>query len=207
MNYLYWQEISHFLNDIDKEKILFEKSSMNTEAMENTRKKMTDLVDVLKSSLEQRMDKYHASLIIFPIVAAIDEKMQGYDYNSNKSKWMPLQKDFYAAYNAGEIFFKSLDEILDDPNIPNIVYQVNYTILKRGFQGKYKDSKTQINKYLDMLKDKIPRTSQNEIKATISKIPVVQPKKTWLKKWHCYSFSIAMAIATFGILTLLAHFS
>ena len=207
MNYLYWQEISHFLNDIDKEKILFEKSSMNTEAMENTRKKMTDLVDVLKSSLEQRMDKYHASLIIFPIVAAIDEKMQGYDYNSNKSKWMPLQKDFYAAYNAGEIFFKSLDEILDDPNIPNIVYQVNYTILKRGFQRKYKYSKTQINKYLDMLKDKIPRTSQNEVKATISKVPVVQPKKTWLKKWHCYSFSIAMAIATFGILTLLAHFS
>lgn len=207
MNYLYWQEISHFLNDIDKEKILFEKSSMSTEAMENTRKKMTDLVDVLKSSLEQRMDKYHASLIIFPIVAAIDEKMQGYDYNSNKSKWMPLQKDFYAAYNAGEIFFKSLDEILDDPNIPNIVYQVNYTILKRGFQGKYKDSKTQINKYIDMLKDKIPRTSQNEAKTITPKTPVIQPKKTWLKKWHCYSFSIGMAIATFGILILIAHFS
>ncbi len=207
MNYLYWQEISFFLNDIDKEKVLFEKSSMNTDAMENTRKKMTELVEVMKSSLEQRMDKYHASLIIFPIVAAIDEKMQGYDYNSNKNKWMPLQKDFYAAYNAGEIFFKSLDEILDDPNIPNIVFQVNYTILKRGFQGKYKDSKTQISKYLDMLKDKIPRPNTNERKAITPKTALVQPKKTWLKKWHCYSFSIAMAIATFGILTLFAHFS
>lgn len=207
MNYLFWQEISFFLNDIDKEKTLFEKSSMNTEAMENTRKKMTELVDVLKSSLEQRLDKYHASLIIFPIVAAIDEKMQGYDYSSNKSKWMPLQKDYYAAYNAGEIFFKSLDDILDDQNIPNIVFQVYYTILKRGFQGKYKDSKTQISKYLDMLKDKIPVSNQIDKKTSSANSPIMTQKKSWLKKWHCYSCSVGMAIAVFGILILFAHFS
>lgn len=206
MNYLYWQEISTFLNDIDKEKVLFEKGSMNAEAMENTRTKMTQLVEVMKSSLEQRMDKYHASLIIFPIVAAIDEKMQGYDYNSNKIKWTPLQKDFYAAYNAGEIFYKSLDEILDDPNIPNIVYQVYYTILKRGFQGKYKDSKTHIGKYLDMLKDKIPVVTSTEKKAASAHATALKPKKTWLKKWHCYGFSCVLALATFGLLSIIAQF-
>ena len=178
---------------------------MNADSLESTRTRMVNLVEVMKSSLEQRMDKYHASLIIFPVVAAIDEKMQGYDYTSGKTKWAPLQKDFYAAYNAGEIFFKSLDEILDDPNIPNIVYQVYYAMLKRGFQGKYKDSKTQIAKYMDMLKDKIPVINQTEKKVAAA-VNAAKPKKSWLKKWHCYSLSILLAAATFGMMTLLAKF-
>lgn len=204
MNYLYWQEISSFLNDLDREKQVFEKSAMTSESMENTRAKMMNLFEVLKSSLEQRMDKYHASLILFPMVAAIDEKMQSYDFNNTKVKWAPLQKDFYAAYTAGEIFFKTLDEILDEPNTPNIIYQVFYAMLKRGFQGKYKDSKTQINKYLDMLKDKIPVETAQDKK--ISKpIPQQQVKKPKLKRWHWYSLSVGLAAATFGILILIAH--
>lgn len=205
MNYLFWQEISFFLNDLDKERVVFEKSAMNAEAMDSARTKMTNLVEVMKSSLERRMDKYHASLIIFPVVAAIDEKMQGYDFNSSKVKWAPLQKDFYAAYNAGEIFFKSLDEILDDPNIPNIVFQVYYAMLKRGFQGKYKDSKTQIAKYLDMLKDKIPVISPVEKKAATN-LSVEKQKKSRYKSWHCYSVSVLMVLAVFGLLILSAKF-
>lgn len=204
MNYLYWQEISSFLHDLDKERQVFEKSAMTSESMENTRAKMMNLFEVLKSSLEQRMDKYHASLILFPMVAATDEKMQSYDYNSTKVKWAPLQKDFYAAYTAGEIFFKTLDEILDEPNIPNIVYQVFYAMLKRGFQGKYKDSKTQINKYLEMLKDKIPVEYTHDKKITRAP-PPVKSRVTRFKRWHWYSLSVVLAVATFGVLTLIAH--
>lgn len=205
MNYLYWLEISSFLNDLDKERILFEKNIITFESMEATRKKMTNLVENVKSSLEQRMDRHHASLIIFAIVAGIDEKMQGYDYETSKVRWAPLQKDFYAAYTAGEIFYKSLDEILDDPNIPNIVFQVYYTILKRGFQGKYRESKTQIAKYLDMLKDKIPVSSVN-IKKAEAQLAVTKTKQTKFKAWHYYGMSFACAAATFVALLLIAHF-
>jgi type VI protein secretion system component VasF len=131
--------------------------------------------------------------------------MQGYDFNTSKVKWAPLQKDFYAAYNAGEIFFKSLDEILDEPNIPNIVYQVYYTMLKRGFQGKYKDSKTQISKYLEMLKDKIPIPNTVE-KKVVTNIHVAKTKKTTLTKWRWYGLSVSLAVVTFGLLTLIARF-
>lgn len=204
MNYQYWLEISFFLRDIDQERNAFEKNSITPEAMENARKNMTDLADGLRSSLEKRLDKHHASLIIFSLVAAIDEKMQGYDYNTNKVKWTPLQKDFYAAYNAGEIFYKSLDEILDDPDIPNIVYQVYYSMLKRGFQGKYRDSKTQISKYLDMLRDKIPLVNHVENKAE-DVTPMMAPKRTNLKKWHCYGLSLTCAAVTFGLLFFIAR--
>lgn len=205
MNYLYWQEISFFLNDLDKERMTFEKNTITPESMENTRKKMTALVENLKSSLEQRLDKHHSSLIIFAIVAALDEKMQGYDYNTSKVRWAPLQKDFYAAYTAGEIFYKSLDEILDDHNIPNIVYQVYYAMLKRGFQGKYKDSKTQITKYLDMLKDKIP-VANVVAKKDVTNISSTKAKPATLKKWHYYGLSFSFVLITFVMLMFVAHF-
>ncbi len=205
MNYLYWQEISFFLNDLDKERITFEKTTITPESMESTRKKMSTLVENLKSSLELRLDKHHSSLIIFAIIASLDERMQGYDYNSSKVKWSPLQKDFYAAYTAGEVFYKSLDEILDDHNIPNIVYQVYYAMLKRGFQGKYKDSKTQIAKYLDMLKDKIPVANVTATKV-VTGSTVTQTKKAKLKKWHCYSLSFSLVLITFAMLMLIARF-
>lgn len=203
MNYLYWQEISFFLNAFDKEREIFEKSSMDARAMESTRTNIANTVEILKSSLEQRFDKYQASLILFPIVAGLDEKMQAYDYNSNKIKWDPLQKDFYSSYNAGEIFFKSLDDILDDPNIPNIVFQIYFAMLKRGFQGKYKDSKTQIAKYLEMLKDKIPVSNPVKKKITTN-ISNENQKKSWMKVWHCYSLSLVMVLMTFGVLKLFA---
>ncbi|MBA2368458.1 MAG: DotU family type IV/VI secretion system protein [Candidatus Protochlamydia sp.] len=203
MNYQYWQEISFFLNALDKERVVFEKGSMNAEGMENTRTKMMHTLETLKSGLEQRMDKYQASLVLFPIVAATDEKMQAYDYNSTKVKWPTLQKDFFSSNNAGEIFFKSLDDILDDPNIPNIVFQVYYAMLKRGFQGKYKDSKTQIAKYLDMLKDKVPVFVPLKKKST-AQLPSEVQKKSWIKKWHCYSLSLFLFLLTFGFLKVFA---
>ena len=110
MNYLYWQEISFFLNELDKEKAIFEKGNMHPEELENSRTTMLNTLESLKYSLEQRMDKYQASLVLYPIVAATDEKMGIYDHN-NKVRWSPLQKDFFSSYNAGEIFFKSLDDI------------------------------------------------------------------------------------------------
>ena len=194
MSYQYWQEISFYLDELDKEKAEFEKKPNTPEAMESTRKNMIAHMENLKASLEKQLDKHNVSLILFALVAAIDEKMQSYDYNAAKIRWAPLQKDFYAAYTAGEVFYKSIDEILDDSKTPNIVYQVYYAMLKRGFQGKYQDSKTQINKYLDMLKDKIPVTHSTPKAEAPQSLP---QKKRRLKKWHCYSLSASLFLLIF----------
>lgn len=198
MNYQYWQEISFYLDALDKEKAAFEKNPDTLESMEATRKAMGHLLENLRTGLEKQLDKHHTSLILFAIVAAIDEKMQGYDFNTFKARWTPLQKDFYSAYTAGEVFYKSIDEILDDPNTPNIVYQVYYAMLKRGFQGKYQDSKTQIAKYLDMLKDKIP-VAALAAKAEVQNTALPQ-KKRRLKKWHYYALSTSLFLFIFGAL-------
>lgn len=198
MSYQYWQEISFYLDELDKERANFEKNSDSPEAMDSTRKAMAALLENMRAGLEKQLDKHHTSLIMFAIVASVDEKMQSYHYNASKVRWVPLQKDFYSAYTAGEVFFKSIDEILDDPNTPNIVYQVYYAMLKRGFQGKYADSKTQINKYLDMLKDKIP-VSSSSMKSDAPST-AFQQKKRRLKKWHCYGLSACLFLLIFGVL-------
>jgi type IV/VI secretion system ImpK/VasF family protein len=156
MSYPLWQEISFYLSEIDKEKSLFEKQGFNPEAVEGMRKKISDFFDELKGSLEQKLDKNHASLILFALVASIDEDMQRVDYSHPKVRWNPLQKDFQGSYTGGEVFFNTIDHILDNPKVPSIVYEVFYFMLKRGFQGKYRESKTQLLKYIDLLKQKIP---------------------------------------------------
>lgn len=206
MNYQHWQEISFYLNELDRERIGFEKNAINEESIEPVRKKMMTLVEHLKTSLELRIDKHHTSLIIFAIVASVDERMQSYDYSESKVRWTPLQKDFYSAFNAGEIFFKSLDEILDDTNIPNIVYQVFYSMLKRGFQGKYRESKTQIAKYLDMLEDKIPTNHVENGKKEKENPSTFKQKEGFLKKWHYYCLSGTCCLIIFATLMLISRF-
>jgi type IV/VI secretion system ImpK/VasF family protein len=202
MNYQHWQEISFYLDELDKEKANFEKNPDTLESMEITRKAMVTLLEHLRTSLEKQLDKHHSSLILFAIVAATDEKMQNHHYSSFKVRWAPLQKDFYAAYTAGEMFFKSIDEILEDPNTPNIVYQVFYAMLKRGFQGKYQDSKTQIAKYIEMLKDKIPVASVTLKTEAPNSLP---QRKRRLKKGHYYCLSACLFLLVFGALFVLSN--
>jgi type IV/VI secretion system ImpK/VasF family protein len=184
MNFQYWQDISFYLNEIDKEKNAFSKAHITPDSLVARRKNIGHLVEQLKSDLEQKISKDHVSLILFAIVAGVDEQMQSFDYNHLKVRWVPLQKDFYSAYTAGEVFFRTIDEILENPTIPPLVHEVFYYILKRGFQGKYRDSKTQLQKYMDLLKDKIPA------KVLSQKTPLqeeVAPAKSNFKPWHYYA--------------------
>lgn len=200
MSFQHWQDISFYLNEIDKEKSLFSRTEITPESLEQTRKKITYVVEQLKGDLELKIHKDAVSLIVFAVVAGVDEQMQSLDYNHLKVRWAPLQKDFYAAYTAGEVFFKTIDDILDNPSIPTLVHEVFYYILKRGFQGKYKDSKTQLQKYLDLLKEKIPVTSSPPT-------PIVKdqgiPTKKVVNSWYYY----ALAILLSGVLYLALYFS
>ena len=112
-------------------------------------------IDQLRLSLEQSLDKLYASQILFAVVAFFDEEIQRHLSEKGQGNWVPLQKDLYGAYNAGNLYYETIDKVIDDPLVPEIVYKVFYFILKKGFLGKYRDSKTHINKYLEILKSKI----------------------------------------------------
>ncbi len=204
MSYPLWQEISFYLNEIDQEKATFEKQGFNPDALEKMRKKISDFFDELKGSLEQKLDHNHASLILFALVAAIDEEMQRFDYNHPKVKWSPLQKDFQGSYTGGEVFFTTIDHILDNPKIPSIVCEVFYFMLKRGFQGKYRESKTQLMKYADLLKQKIPVNTPSA-KAVPSEASPLRAKQTKITKGNYYTLAFVLFLVTTAGLYFLSN--
>jgi type IV/VI secretion system ImpK/VasF family protein len=190
MSYQLWQDISFYLNEINQEKATFGKGNITPELIESTKSRISLLLDQLKTSLELKLGKEHSSLVLFAIVAAVDEEMQGFNYNHLKVRWTPLQKDFYSAYTAGEVFFKTIDEILDSPTIPSMVYEVFYFMLKSGFRGKYRDSKTQLSKYSDLLRQKIQVASPSTKQSAAEEVSLYTSKKR--KKWHYYGLAISL---------------
>lgn len=204
MNCRFWPEISFCLDEIEKQKNLINKTSINLETLTSVREQINHLVEQLKISFEQELDTHFSSLLLFAIVAYIDEDVQRHILETGQGNWAPLQKDYYGAYNAGELFYETVDKILDDPKIPSIVLEVYYFVLKKGFQGKYRDSKTHIQKYLDILKDAIPVTTPKTINNS-GKGDANQKKK--IKKWHYYVGAGAATVCLFITLYVTTNMS
>lgn len=200
MNCPFWPEISTCLSDVEREKLSLTKKAINLDVITSARENMNRYIDQLRLSLEQTLDKLYASHIVFALVAYFDEEIQRYLLEKGQGNWVPLQKDFYGAYNAGNLFYETIDKIIEDSQTPEIVFRVFYFILKKGFLGKYRDSKTHINKYLDILRGKItienPAHEQKEIKS--SALPI----KRKIKPWHYYTGACAASLAVLTVLYL-----
>lgn len=200
MNCPFWPEISTCLSDVEREKLSLTKKAINLDVITSARENMNRYIDQLRLSLEQTLDKLYASHIVFSLVAYFDEEIQRYLLEKGQGNWVPLQKDFYGAYNAGNLFYETIDKIIEDSQTPEIVFRVFYFILKKGFLGKYRDSKTHINKYLDILRGKItienPAHEQKEIKSG------ALPIKRKIKPWHYYAGACAASLAVFTVLYL-----
>lgn len=200
MSSQFWPEILLCLSEVEREKISLTKKAIDLDAITAARDNINRLVDQLRISFEQSLDKQHATQILFAVVAFLDEQIQSHLLEKGQGNWVPLQKDLYGAYNAGSLFYDTIDKIVEDPHVPEIVYCVFYFILKRGFLGKYRDSKTHIAKYLEILRDKI----------SIEK-PSQQPKdqnlhewhmKKKIKPWHYYIGASAVSLLLLALLYL-----
>lgn len=196
MSYLLWQDISFYLSEIDQHKTPHD--------ADNARKDIFRLFEQLKGILEQKLGQDHASSILFALVASIDEEMQKMLSSHHiKTAWNPLAKDFAFGDTAGEVFFKKIDNMLDNTSIPTIVFEVFYFMLRRGFQGNYRESKTQLLKYADLLRQKIP-VRPHDVKNAPAEAPF-SPSKGKLSKGYYYFFAALLCIAVYLSLAIFAN--
>ncbi|QXD13866.1 type IVB secretion system protein IcmH/DotU [Rhodocaloribacter litoris] len=74
----------------------------------------------------------------FALVAFIDETVLSSDW-SQKDRWVarPLQLELYERYDAGEVFFDRLQELLQQPGVHAEVLEVYYLCMTLGFKGRY----------------------------------------------------------------------
>jgi type VI protein secretion system component VasF len=160
MSFKYWPEISFYLKQIEHAQAEFRKKSVTVQGIESLREAIVHQINQLKYSLLTTLEEHPISLMLFAIAAVLDEEIQAIISETETMRWPPLSKDFYGDYTAGELFYRSIDEILDNQKMDPIVFEVFFYAIKRGFKGQYRDSKIQISKYLDLLQERIPKSEQ-----------------------------------------------
>lgn len=173
MNYLeQMTDLSYFLKEINKKSI--EVSNTDNELLDVViiREEFRSKIDNLWRNFDKGIGKHNAHIIVFAIVAFIDEKMSGIiEYHDNT--WPKFQTELFDIDYAGEKFYKLLDSVLSDPSYPKLVYYAFYLILKFGFEGELvDDAKKTKSYYLGMLEEvvsaNINKNPDNDIKPVIT---------------------------------------
>ena len=127
-------------------------------------------LDFLRAQLSEEFTERDSYFVLFPIVALFDELVQIRFLDINQVSWPPLQKELFQIDDAGEIFYETLEEILQKPQTLPFIYEVYYFCLNHGFKGRYNDNPLKINEYLKELRKKItskvPENIQTDMEET-----------------------------------------
>lgn len=198
MTYQYWPEIFTYLKFIEDEQNELRGKQLNQEGANAFRKKAQKHLESLKYSLSKRLAADMHTHAYLAITAAIDEDMRLLAESTGKFKWTSLQTEG----NVGEIFYRAIDKTLDDPQTPSIVFEIFYFLLKRGYKGRHSESKTQIQKYLELLKDKIRALDPSQQQTTEEDTDKI--KKPFLKKAQIYAVGAAVIAIVFTTLIIKA---
>jgi len=124
-------------------------------------------LDFLKATLSEQYSERDTYLILFPIVAQIDEMILGHFLQKMQTGWPALQKELFQIDNAGEVFYEILDDILLKPQTALFIFEVYYFCLSYGFRGRYQDNPVKIKEYMKNLYLKL---EQEELPTVASEV-------------------------------------
>ena len=134
---------------------LEEGPGMVSEELVTIRSELRTQLDFLKATLSEQYSERDSYLILFPIVAQIDEVILGHYLDRLHTGWPALQKELFQIDNAGEVFFEILDDILLKPQTALFIFEVYYFCLNYGFRGRYQDNPVKIKTYMKKLFEKL----------------------------------------------------
>jgi type IV/VI secretion system ImpK/VasF family protein len=97
---------------------------------------LQELLVTLKAELSRDLSERDCYLALFPIVVYIDEIIQTKYTGAQQPSWPLLQREFFDTDRGGELFYDTLDELLERDRPPQLVYEIYFFCLNLGFQGK-----------------------------------------------------------------------
>lgn len=171
--------------------------SLATADLVAIRSELRTQLDFLKATLSEQYSERDTYLILFPIVAQIDEVVLGQFLGRIHSGWPSLQKELFQIDNAGEVFFEILDDILLKPQTSLFIFEVYYFCLNYGFRGRFQDNPVKINTYMKNLAVKL---EQEELELTVDEEDdngLVEHHGT---RWMGYLISAGAMAAVFVVL-------
>ena len=124
-------------------------------------------LDFLQVELSEEFTERDSYFVLFPIVALFDELVQTRFLDVSQISWPTLQKELFQIDDAGEIFYETLEEILQKPQTLPFIYEVYFFCLNHGFKGRYNDNPLKISEYSKKLRKKISSGTSENIQTDI----------------------------------------
>ena len=115
------------------------------------RKRLAQLRTDLGATLTER----EVYLALFPLVVLIDELVQTTLVDVGRTSWQPLQKEFFDTDKGGDLFYSSLEDLLEVSQASAFVYQLYGFALSLGFRGKYVEDQDRVAQYQRRLANKL----------------------------------------------------
>ncbi len=166
------------------------------------RAELRNQLDFLKVSLSDVHNERDTYMILFPIVAQIDEIIQNNILNPVDVSWPLLQKELYQIENAGEVFYEILEDILNKPQTPTSIYEVYYFCLRYGFRGRYENNPAKIVDYINRLREKLDVHGGNDIHLEVESTGQI---KTIIRPYWYYLIAAGVFFLVFLMLFLVAE--
>ncbi len=126
-----------------------------TDDVVNIRTEMRTQLDFLRATVSELYSERDVYLIIFPIVAHIDELIQTSFLREMQTGWPLLQKELFKLDNAGEVFYEIIDDILLKPQTPVFIFEIYYFCLSYGFRGRYEGNPVKVKEYMKKLQSRL----------------------------------------------------
>jgi type IV/VI secretion system ImpK/VasF family protein len=158
-----------------------------------------DFLKVAMSDMHSERDTY---MMLFPIVAQIDEIIQNNILSPVNVSWPLLQKELFQIENAGEVFYEILEDLLNKPQTPTSIYEVYYFCLRYGFRGRYEKHPAKIVDYINLLREKLEVNGKKDIPLETESIGQV---KRIIRPYWYYLIAAGLVLLVYLILVLVAE--
>ena len=116
-------------------------------------------LDTLRDQLHRELTENETYLVMFPLVLLCDEMVMIRLPKAQQTSWPLLQSELFQINYGGDVFYDFVDERLDKPDTPSMVFEVLYFCLAAGFVGKFGESSGKVQRYRTLLSEQIAATS------------------------------------------------
>jgi hypothetical protein len=133
--------------------------------------------------------------VLFPIVLTLDELVQTRYAEIDQRSWPLLQRELFSVDQGGELFYETLDEILERGLSTPLVLEVFTFCLSVGFRGKHSGDEETVIAYLGRLRGRLDQgaTAAPEDSTRVSSGLIRPAGRFW---WLYY---VAAALLVLGL--------
>ena len=175
------------------------RATLDSQEMTRLRVELRKELIKLRNELGESLAERECYLLLFPVVVCIDELVQT-RYTGVGQEWPLLQQEFFKVDQGGELFYQTVDQVLDGGAHSPIVYEVFFFCLAVGFKGKLAGDEERIAGYIRRLGSRFTvtpfRVDEQEGVASGTVKPV-------FSRWWLY-LAAALAIALFYVVLITA---